>query len=79
MLRMFGVDVGRAAGRGRPFAWLLAAPALCHVGDKQEHLNVFIVGNERTGLRTKAFGLARSEELVEVVEGVLNDQPPSQK
>jgi protein SCO1/2 len=44
------------------------------VYDKQNHLNLIIVGNERTGLWKKAFGLARSEELVRVVESVLNDQ-----
>ena len=44
------------------------------VDDKQNHLNLIIIGNERTGLWKKAFGLARSEELVKVVESVLNDQ-----
>src|SRR5882762_6916788 len=47
-----------------------------YVDDKQDHLNIFIIGNERTGLWKKAFGLARSDELVKVVESVLNDQPP---
>ncbi len=47
------------------------------VGDKQDHLNIFIVGNESTGLWKKAFGLAKSDELVKVVESVLNDQPSS--
>jgi protein SCO1 len=46
------------------------------VSDKQAHLNIFIIGNERTGLWKKAFGLAPSDELVKVVESVLNDQPP---
>lgn len=45
------------------------------VDDKQAHLNIFIIGNERTGLWKKAFGLAKSEELIKVVESVLNDQP----
>jgi protein SCO1/2 len=45
------------------------------VPDKQDHLNVFIIGNERTGLWKKAFGLASSTELVKVVESVLNDKP----
>jgi len=44
------------------------------VPDKQDHLNIFIIGNERTGLWKKAFGLAKSEELVKVVESVVNDQ-----
>lgn len=49
------------------------------VSDKQDHLNIFIIGNERTGLWKKAFGLARTEELVKVVESVLNDQPSGTK
>ena len=47
------------------------------VDDKQDHLNIFIIGNERTGLWKKAFGLAKSEELVKVVESVLNDDGKS--
>ena len=45
------------------------------VPDKQDHLNIFTIGNERTGLWKKAFGLAKSEELVKVVESVINDEP----
>jgi protein SCO1/2 len=48
------------------------------VTDKQDHLNIIIIGNERTGLWKKAFGLAQSDELVKVVESVLNDQPAGQ-
>ena len=47
------------------------------VDDKETHLNIFIIGNERTGLWKKAFGLAKIEELMKVVESVLNDQPPA--
>jgi protein SCO1/2 len=43
------------------------------VDDKNNHLNIFIIGNNRTGLWKKAFGLAKSEELLKVVESVLND------
>lgn len=46
------------------------------VEDKQDHLNIFIIGNVRTGLWKKAFGLAPSDQLVAVVESVLKDQPP---
>lgn len=46
-----------------------------YVDDKQDHTNIFIIGNERTGLWKKAFGLAQSAELIKVVESVLNDQP----
>ncbi len=43
------------------------------VDDKNDHLNVFLIGNDRTGLWKKAFGLAKSEELMKVVESVAND------
>ncbi|HEX6650693.1 MAG TPA: SCO family protein [Pyrinomonadaceae bacterium] len=45
------------------------------VQNKQDHLNLFIIANERTGLWKKAFGLAKPEELMKVVDSVLNDQP----
>lgn len=48
-----------------------------YVDQKESHLNIFIIGNERTGLWKKAFGLAKSEELLEVVESVLNDKQPA--
>lgn len=44
---------------------------------KESHLNIFIIGNERTGLWKKAFGLAKSEDIVKVVESVVNDQVPA--
>jgi len=47
-----------------------------YVNDKNDHLNIFIIGNERTGLWKKAFGLAPSDQLIKVVESVLNDQAP---
>ncbi len=46
-----------------------------YVEDKQNHLNLFIIGNERTGLWKKASGLAKSEELMKVVESVISDKP----
>jgi protein SCO1/2 len=49
------------------------------VGDKEDHLNIWIIGNERTGLWKKAQGMAPSGELVKVVESVLNDQLPGDK
>src|SRR5713226_5664571 len=39
-----------------------------YVNDKQDHLNIFIIGNERTGLWKKAFGLAPSDQLIKIVE-----------
>jgi protein SCO1 len=50
-----------------------------YVDNKQDHTNIFIIGNERTGLWKKAFGLAQSEALIKIVESVLNDQPTSGK
>jgi len=44
------------------------------VDDKNDHLNIFIIGNERTRLWKKAFGLAPDVELLKVVESVLNDK-----
>ena len=49
------------------------------VSDKQDHLSIFIIGNERTGLWKKAFALARADELLKIVESVLQDQPPGDK
>ena len=46
-----------------------------YVDNKQDHLTVFIIGNERTGLWKKAYGLASSDELIKVVDSVLNDKP----
>ena len=46
-----------------------------YVAQREQHTNIFIIGNERTGLWKKAFGLAQAEELVKVVESVLNDAP----
>jgi len=43
------------------------------VDDKNDHTNIFLIGNDRTGLWKKAFGLAKSEELMKVVESVVND------
>ena len=40
----------------------------------EQHTNVIVVGNDRTGLWKKAFGLAKPEEVVEVVRGVLEDR-----
>jgi protein SCO1/2 len=47
------------------------------VDTKTDHLDIFIIGNERTGLWKKAFGLAKSEELVKVVDSVINDPGPT--
>ena len=49
------------------------------VDSKESHLNIFIIGNERTGLWKKAFGLAKPDELMKVVDSILNDQVPPSK
>ena len=49
------------------------------VSDKQDHLNILIIGNERTGLWKKAMALAQSSDLMKIVDSVLNDQIPSSK
>jgi len=45
-----------------------------YVEEPSAHMNIIVIGNERTGLWKKAFGLAPSEELAKVVESVLNDR-----
>jgi protein SCO1/2 len=46
-----------------------------YVEQREQHTNIFIIGNERTGLWKKAFGLAQADELIKIVESVLNDTP----
>jgi protein SCO1/2 len=45
-----------------------------YVETKDDHKTIMIIGNEKTGLWKKAFGMAKSAELVAVVESVLNDK-----
>jgi len=45
-----------------------------YVETKDDHSTVIIIGNEPKGLWKKAFGLAKSEELVRIVEDVINDK-----
>jgi protein SCO1 len=45
-----------------------------YVEDKNDHQTIWIIGNEATGLWKKAFGLARAEELVKIIESVMNDK-----
>ena len=40
---------------------------------KDDHTTVMIIGNLQTGLWKKAFGLARPDDLITVVDSVLND------
>ena len=50
-----------------------------YVENKDQHLSIWIIGNEATGLWKKAFGLAKPEELTAVVESVMNDKGSSSK
>jgi protein SCO1/2 len=44
------------------------------VENKNDHFNIVIIGNDRTGLWKKAFGLAKSDELIKVVDSVIDDK-----
>jgi protein SCO1 len=44
------------------------------VDSPEQHQTVFIVGNERTGLWKKAFGLAKPEDLFPVIDSVVDDR-----
>ena len=44
-----------------------------YVTAKQDHVNLFLIGNNRTGLWKKAFGMADSEELIKIVDSVIHD------
>ena len=45
-----------------------------HVETKDGHTNIIIIGNEPKGLWKKAFGLAKADELIKMVEDVINDR-----
>jgi len=45
-----------------------------YVETKNDHTTIVIIGNEPKGLWKKAFGLARSEELIKIVNDVINDR-----
>jgi protein SCO1/2 len=45
-----------------------------YVETKDDHSTIIIIGNEPKGLWKKAFGLAKAEELMRIVEDVLNDK-----
>ncbi|HEX8354107.1 MAG TPA: SCO family protein [Pyrinomonadaceae bacterium] len=50
-----------------------------YVEDKENHKTVIIIGNEATGLWKKAFGMAKVEELIKIVEGVAGDKGVASK
>ena len=45
-----------------------------YVETKNDHSTVIIIGNEPKGLWKKAFGLAKSDELIRIVDDVINDR-----
>lgn len=45
-----------------------------YVETKGDHSTIVIIGNEPKGLWKKALGMAKSEELVRIVEDVINDK-----
>lgn len=45
-----------------------------YVEDKESHKTVIIIGNEATGLWKKAFGMAKVDELIKIVESVAGDK-----
>jgi protein SCO1 len=44
-----------------------------YVDSPDQHVNIMIIGNERTGLWKKAFGLAKPSEIAAIVSSVLDD------
>jgi protein SCO1/2 len=45
-----------------------------YVETKDDHTTIIIIGNEKTGLWKKAFGLAKPEELMKMVDDVIKNQ-----
>jgi len=45
-----------------------------YVESKDDHSTIMIIGNEPKGLWKKAFGLAKPDELIQIVEDVINDR-----
>lgn len=44
------------------------------VGSREEHKNLFLVGNEPKGLWKKVFGLGKANEIVDLVQGVIENR-----
>ncbi len=44
------------------------------VDNKETHSSILFMGNDRTGLWKKGFGLAESTKLIQMVDGVVNDR-----
>jgi protein SCO1/2 len=44
-----------------------------YVENKEDHMNIFLIGNERTGLWKKAFGLSSPQQLFPILDSVIDD------
>jgi protein SCO1 len=44
------------------------------VEDREAHVNLMSIGNDRTGLWKKALGLAPASDIIQIVDGVHNDK-----
>lgn len=44
---------------------------------REEHSNLFLIGNEPSGLWKKAFGLGNADDIVQLVDGVMRDPVPA--
>lgn len=45
-----------------------------YVEDKERHSNIFMIGNLKTGLWKKVFGLSKADEIIKIIETVINDK-----
>jgi protein SCO1/2 len=45
-----------------------------YVEAKDDHTSIVIIGNEPKGVWTKAFGLAKAEELIKLVQDIINEK-----
>lgn len=45
-----------------------------YVADKNDHNSILLIGNVKTGLWKKAFGMAKADELITVVQSVIDDK-----
>jgi protein SCO1/2 len=43
------------------------------INQREDHTNLFFIGNDKTGLWKKVLGMAKPEELIAIVRTVLND------
>jgi protein SCO1/2 len=44
------------------------------VSQKEDHSNIFLIGNDRTSLWKKVFGMAPASQLISILDGVISDR-----